>query len=850
MHRRCIALAFVVLAFGACGDDPSGPPPIALFSILAGSGQTGTVGEALPTPLTVHVLDRLGRPARGAVVKWRTEAGVLSDSTSETDEYGLASVSWTLGTRAGTHAASAELDGAEPLTFWAKAEAGPPTALWIREDSVRLQVLGDTASLSVLGEDVYGNQFVPRSIEWSTTDPAVAIVGQSGVIEARGEGSAFVGVKVGTLRDSTKVIVKSYPNAPVILSISPDTLVPGAVVTLRGERFGGPSADVMVNVAGADAVVLSVADEEIQARLPAEGAFACAPTGDHIVRVSVAGIRGARYHPVRVARRHVLNPGEAVLAASAAEARCNEFPAGGGRYLISVYNPVRSVGAITAFRLRGVGESAQATLPLLAAPPRPSNHTDPFRLPGRPADARTERETRIRILEYGRSLAARGTPIAARAQPAPDRAAQAPPTPGTVMSFRIPDIATRDLCSNFKTVRARVVHVGKRSIILEDVEAPLSGRIDSLFVKLGKEFDDVSFPILERYFGDPLALDQHLDANGRILMLFSHVVTAFRSVVGFVFPGDSFDRSSCQSSNEAEIFYGYLPTVAGNGFQGNTAANWFRDIRATAIHEAKHIASVAARLKSGAPNLEETWLEEATAMIAEELFGRQIFGYDQHDNTDYLSSIYCEVRPAHASAPHCAGMPITMLYHFAWLYDYYRSPTTRTPIGSTAAADGSFYGSGWSLVRWVIDHMASDEAAFLRALNTAVHRTGVANLEAAAGREFAEILGKWSLATALDDRAGFTPREPWLAHTSWNTVDVFRGLNDDFPDAFPRAEPLVVHRIDFGSFNTYDITLAGGTAVAFELSGDAGAERQLVELYGSEFAPPGSTLRIAIARID
>ena len=47
------------------GDDPSGPP-IALFSILLVAVRPGpSVRHSL---LTVHVLDRLGRPARGAVV--------------------------------------------------------------------------------------------------------------------------------------------------------------------------------------------------------------------------------------------------------------------------------------------------------------------------------------------------------------------------------------------------------------------------------------------------------------------------------------------------------------------------------------------------------------------------------------------------------------------------------------------------------------------------------------------------------------------------------------------------------------------------------------------------------------
>lgn len=848
MHRRCIALV-VVLVFGACDDDPSGPSSVTGFSIVSGNGQVGTVGEALADPLIVRVTDRRGRPAQGAVVTWTTDAGTLSRATTRTDDDGRASVDWTLGTRVGDATATARLDGSTSLVFQATAEPGPLTSLRIAQDSIRLQVLGDTATVTIEGEDPYGNKFVPRAIEWSTTDPGVAIVGQGGRVEARGEGTAIVAAKVGELRDSTRVVVKAHPNAPVITAVSPDTLEPGGTVTLRGVRFGDRSTDVMVSVAGAQAMVISVSDEEIQARLPGEGAFACAPTGDDIVRVSVSGLRGARYHPVRVARRLTLEPGEAFLAESLPESRCNEFPAGGGRYVVSVFNPLRSPSTSMSFRMRGMGGSAQATLPILAAPPAPSRLPDAVRLPGRPVDPQTEWETRIRILEHGRSLLERGAPVAAREHPLPSSPARVPKV-GAVLTLRIPDIASPDLCASYRTVRARVVYVGKKGIVLEDVGAPLRGTMDSLLVKVGKEFDDISFPILERNFGDPLALDSRLDGNGRILMLFSHVVTAYQSVVGFVFPGDFFARSACPASNEAEIFYGYLPTVPGNGLQGNTPANWFREIRATAIHESKHVASIAARLKNRAPALEATWLEEATAMIAEELFGRRIFGYDQHQNTDYASSIFCEVRPANPSAPHCAGKPIIMLYHFAWLFDYYRGPDSRTPLGRTSPTDISFYGSGWSLVRWVIDHLATDEARFLRSLTAAVDQIGVANLEAAAERAFSEILGKWSLATALDDRAGFTPRQSWLVHSSWNTADVFRGLYRDFPHVFTRADPLDVRRIEFGNFDTNVIHLAGGTAVTFELSGDAAAPAQTLALYGVENLALPSALRIGVARIE
>jgi ABC-type Fe3+-hydroxamate transport system substrate-binding protein len=56
-------------------------------------------------------------------------------------------------------------------------------------------------------------------------------------------------------------------------------------------------------------------------------------------------------------------------------------------------------------------------------------------------------------------------------------------------------------------ITTRTVYVGTRSIIREDVAAPLAGTMDEQMRAVGREFDETMFPLLTESFGNPLALD-------------------------------------------------------------------------------------------------------------------------------------------------------------------------------------------------------------------------------------------------------------------------------------------------------------------------------------------------------
>jgi hypothetical protein len=632
---------------------------------------------------------------------------------------------------------------------------------------------------------------------------------------------------------------------PRITGISPEVLSPGTEAIITGANLGADPGASTVTIAGVAATVLQASPSRLVVEVPAPSE--CGPARRSAVAVTVGSRSTSVEHPLASATSRTLGVGESAVVLDPRQLRCNALVGSGGRYVISVYNPGAAVASLTAFRLRGIGATgSQSSAPVVPAPLGLSSSplSGPagiFRL-----GVRRNEELHTRMLEEDRQLFARlgPPPRVDRTDVSRSAAAAPPPTVGTVRELKLPAGGT-DRCTNYRTVRARVVYSGTRLVILEDVKAPLATRMDGLYAALGREFDAEMFGIMGEYFGNPLARDAVSDNDGRVHALFSPLVN--ETDLGYVSVSDLYPASHCPGSNDAEIFYMSVPTDPGSGFEGDTRESWMWTIRSIMVHEAKHVASFAERVTRNATRLDDVWLEEATARMAEEIWARRHFDYRQHGNRGYASGVRCEVRPAVPGA--CLGKPLVMYRHFDALYRYLEAVGSRSPLGRSDADDETFYGSGWSLLRWAIDHYGSSEAAFLRAVTQETTRGGAASLEARTGKRFEEMLGEWSLANAVDDYPGFTPKRSTLSHPSWNTRDIFRGLRDEYPEDFSREFPLAMPRLAPGSF-TVDVTaLRGGTASLFELSG-AFAGPQIIELTDPAGGAPPSSLRVAIVRVQ
>jgi hypothetical protein len=280
--------------------------------------------------------------------------------------------------------------------------------------------------------------------------------------------------------------------------------------------------------------------------------------------------------------------------------------------------------------------------------------------------------------------------------------------------------------------------------------------------------------------------------------------------------------------------------------------------RSTIVHEVKHIAAFATRIRDFGSSYEAPWLEEGLARHAEEIWARSAAynGLLQGANAIYTSTVYCDWRPSSATAPQCTGKPFAMARHFgaAGFYDFLAATETHSMLGPMlGVAEGSFYGTAWSLVRWMLDNHPVDEAAFLTSL---VHssQSGVANLTARLGRPWEEFLGEWSLSLYLDDYQGFTPSNPRIRFPSWNLRSIYQGLHDDFclPGSctgYSLSFPLVPRSATYGDFVVTVPTVAGGSFSMFMVNANQ-TNRQLLQLLGVLAADPDASLRVAIARID
>jgi len=120
-------------------------------TVASGQSQSGTISQALASPLVAVVRNSLGTAIPGVTVTWSvvTGGGSLSACTTVSDSSGLAQCSWILGSVAGAQSATASIfsnqssasftatgTASSPTSsyLWTPAELGSSLALWLDAD--------------------------------------------------------------------------------------------------------------------------------------------------------------------------------------------------------------------------------------------------------------------------------------------------------------------------------------------------------------------------------------------------------------------------------------------------------------------------------------------------------------------------------------------------------------------------------------------------------------------------------------------------------------------------------------------------------------------------------------------
>ena len=175
-HLVGLAAAFLLVA-GCSSDGGSGPSSSpTTIGLASGSVQTGTVGEALATPIGARVTDAGGNPVAGVAVTFAVTAGggsVAAAAPVNTNSQGIASTVWTIGTVSGAGlnhatATAAGLTGS-PVGYTATGVPGPGTVIMAFSGDSQSTTIFTIAPQPLVARvtDAYGNLVVGASVDWT-----------------------------------------------------------------------------------------------------------------------------------------------------------------------------------------------------------------------------------------------------------------------------------------------------------------------------------------------------------------------------------------------------------------------------------------------------------------------------------------------------------------------------------------------------------------------------------------------------------------------------------------------------------------------------------------------------------
>ena len=200
---------------------------LADLTIVAGNGQSHTVGTPVPQPPTVRARDANGYPIAGLTVVFRPTSGGGSviDSVQVTNELGLAVPgNWTLGTTPGPNTLLASSSGLSAL-FDAIGVTGPVSSatslITVAQSSV---VAGGATTLQLQTRDQLGNPLTTGGLVVAFAASGGTSDGSSGPVVDHLTGTytaTFPGLTAGTPTTigatiNTNVVTSALPNVTVV----------------------------------------------------------------------------------------------------------------------------------------------------------------------------------------------------------------------------------------------------------------------------------------------------------------------------------------------------------------------------------------------------------------------------------------------------------------------------------------------------------------------------------------------------------------------------------------------------------------------------------------------------------
>ena len=844
---RRSAICCLLACLAACSGSPDAKslapvivPPVPVVTTVTAVPVTQTIEVGGTATLAAEVRDQLGAMMLGQTVTWSTSDSAIASVVS------MSGV--VTGTGVGTALLTASAAGKTALATVVVVPI-PVVSVTVSGQTTPLAI-GLSASFAASLKDRNGAVLTGRTVSWSSSAPSVAIVDSTGKASALAVGTTIITAVSEGVSGSATLLVTATGGLPVptISAMTPAALVPGTSITLDGSAFDTLTSRNTVTIRGISARVTRASATQLTVTVP------CASSGAADVQVTASGRVGPKFTSNLQAAQRALSVGEARVETGLP---CVELvgASGAARYIVAVVNMATSQNSFGEFEF--AGNSPTAAAPVIV-PPTPSmiNRTSAL-----DEQARRDRAHED-ILERNRAIYAEGRALM-RSQPRASRAAlpAALPAVGDQRDFFYTlTVGCRDTTAK---MRVKALYVGSKAIIWEDttnvILAAKNATLDGYYQRMGSIFDQDQYDVVKSTFGDPLRRDAVTDNDGHINMVFTQRLTG-TNAAAFVTSCDQYPTTTFAASNYGQVLYAGAPSVEGSNLNSTKYVDgWFNFMARTIVHEAKHIASHSARFANGAPNLEQSWLEEGTARHAEEIWVRDyLHKVAWKGNSGFGSAstngIYCDFHgeSAACNAADALRRPsYGMRRHFNELKDKLDEPWNWSIYGDGQAQTGSvFYETAWSLVRYAIDRYAVSDAAFLSALTNST-ATGLENLSQIAGVSSTELLGMWSLALYADDYPGLASPSADLRFPTWNLRSIYGALNQDptWGSRFTTPFPIQPVQLGFGSFSSERRDTRGGATAYFQISGTASGP-QLVNVRAIGGGNPSSNLRIAIARLQ
>jgi hypothetical protein len=249
-NQAPVQVAFTVTAVAASANG---------LILESGNEQTAPAGTALPQPLVVRVADAFGNPISGVTITWTpVGGGSVSEGTTVSDAEGLASVTRTLGSAAGSQSTLASSEGlsGSPVTFLHTATSGSATGVVIVSGNEQSGVPGAALAqpLVVQVNDAGGNPVGGAPVTWVVTGGGGTLDPTTTTTDATGRASSVWTLGTAPGANTAEAVVSGVGQATFTATGLAGT--PNEIRIVSGNGQTGPAGQRLA----ADLVVL-VLDE-------------------------------------------------------------------------------------------------------------------------------------------------------------------------------------------------------------------------------------------------------------------------------------------------------------------------------------------------------------------------------------------------------------------------------------------------------------------------------------------------------------------------------------------------------------------------------------------------------------